>query len=444
MARSELVSIRVVILKALGLSAVAAGCSEVIVQRDDGAGGAGASDDAATTGTKGTGNAAQTSTAQTATAATTTAATATSSVTSTSTGGMNACGAYTTEAVEPPTTGECALDYPNAQYVCYPPVPGGEICENVYGINCIYDTYSCGLQEWADTFCWSGEGCCYYVFGDCPVGRPFVVSGTARVAGTESNAGWSSTFNDGSAIPSVLDLDPSTRLALAAFWTQEALTEHASVASFSRFVLQLLALGAPSDLVLDATRATADEVEHARIAFSFASVYAETPVGPTSLDVSGALDGMLDRTAAAAALASEGCVAETVSALQIGLAAERATDPAVRSALRRIAGDEMVHALLAWRALAWLLSSSDEALKTAVRRVFDEAAAHIGLGPTVELPDDGVAMMAHGYLPIEERRRNAAEVLATVVVPCAQALLSGCSMAPSAFEGERRHGEAPV
>lgn len=48
------------------------------------------------------------------------------------------------------------------------PSPRGELCVNVYQINCIHDAYSCGLQEWADIICWSGEGCCFYVVGDCP------------------------------------------------------------------------------------------------------------------------------------------------------------------------------------------------------------------------------------------------------------------------------------
>src|SRR5262245_32874677 len=127
MTRSDLVSIRLVILRALGISAGAASvaaCSTVYVEPDDGSGGAGASADTATTGTKG--NSAQSSTAQTANAATTTGATATASVTSTSSGGVNACGEYTSVSVEPPTEGTCApYWHPFAQYVCYPPVPEG-------------------------------------------------------------------------------------------------------------------------------------------------------------------------------------------------------------------------------------------------------------------------------------------------------------------------------
>lgn len=68
--------------------------------------------------------------------------------------------------------------------------------------------------------------------------------------------------------------------AAADFWTRVGLMEHASVAAFSRFSLQLMALGAPSDLLQKSHEAAADEIRHARDAFALAGHYAGRPVGP--------------------------------------------------------------------------------------------------------------------------------------------------------------------
>jgi hypothetical protein len=86
-----------------------------------------------------------------------------------------------------------------------------------------------------------------------------------------------------------LRLDPDTRAALACEWLDDARLEHASVASFARFVLELLALGAPAELVHFAQRALGDEIDHARRCFSLASRYAQEPLGPAALQVDGAL-----------------------------------------------------------------------------------------------------------------------------------------------------------
>jgi hypothetical protein len=58
------------------------------------------------------------------------------------------------------------------------------------------------------------------------------------------------------------------RSRLAHIWIETALGEHASVAAFARFVLHLLSLGTPPDLLLDAIQAMEDEVHHARLSES--------------------------------------------------------------------------------------------------------------------------------------------------------------------------------
>lgn len=78
----------------------------------------------------------------------------------------------------------------------------------------------------------------------------------------------------------VSGIPASEREAIARGWARAGLLEHASIAAFARFTLQLLALGAPPALVLDARAAIGDETEHARLCFTIASAYAGRPLGP--------------------------------------------------------------------------------------------------------------------------------------------------------------------
>jgi hypothetical protein len=66
-------------------------------------------------------------------------------------------------------------------------------------------------------------------------------------------------------------------------WTQRALGEHSSVASFSVFSIALMTNQAPSDLVNDALNAGLDEVRHAKTSFEIASVLAGRDVRPGPL-----------------------------------------------------------------------------------------------------------------------------------------------------------------
>ena len=96
---------------------------------------------------------------------------------------------------------------------------------------------------------------------DVNEGRPFLVEGVARLAAVGPGAGWGHLV-DGGVTPT-----PAQRKALIEHFTMWGLAEHASIASFARFTLQLLALGAPSGLVSRSIAAMADEVRHARFGF---------------------------------------------------------------------------------------------------------------------------------------------------------------------------------
>lgn len=205
----------------------------------------------------------------------------------------------------------------------------------------------------------------------CGVGRPFLVDGAARLAETAARDDW----RDARVSPDVKSLEPSARCRLAEHWSRVALMEHASIAAFARFTLQLLAIGAPPELVVASQHAMAEETTHARLAFALASAYAGRELGPGALAVEGSLDGD-DVDAFVATLLREGCIGETRAAVEAREELEKTSDPVVRAVLATIARDETRHAELAWRTLAWLVSSG-RVTAARVRAELDRALSHM-------------------------------------------------------------------
>src|SRR5205814_887725 len=117
-------------------------------------------------------------------------------------------------------------------------------------------------------------------------GRPFLVFDEARTAPAVARADFASDLS-----PRTSELSVCDRAALGARYLEIALMEHASIAAFARFSLELLSLGAPSSLVERASTAMADEIRHARDAFALAGGYLGHPVGPGPLDTADALTG---------------------------------------------------------------------------------------------------------------------------------------------------------
>lgn len=222
----------------------------------------------------------------------------------------------------------------------------------------------------------------------CVVGRPLVVDGAVRRP----------------------DVD-ATDDVVTAHWLAQAADEHASVAAFARVTLQLLALGAPADLVAAHSRAQHDEVRHAeacrglarrRGATAAPAVWAEA-LAPIDPDV----EALLIDTVIG------GCVGETLAAARADAEARAATDPAVREVLEGIAADEARHAALAWRTARWLLSQRPDLV---------DVARHAFVMPTV--PDDLPHLPDEGLLGAVAIRAVHGAVWARVVAPARDTLLA--------------------
>ena len=258
------------------------------------------------------------------------------------------------------------------------------------------------------------DRCCYTIepiMGCVTPGRPFTVQGGARIASLHPGAGWAEA-------PAATDLPPATRQALADGWTRMALGEHASIASFARVVLGLLAHGAPAELVAGSTRAQSDEILHASRCFSLASRYAGTTLKPGPIDVAGAL-ALPDLAALVVDTFREGCINETIAAAQAAAARDLATDPQVRKALERIAEDEQRHAALAWRTLRWALERDPQLRGLVAEGLVWRAPAS---RPDPEGADPAL-LRAHGLLDATQLAQVARITWREIIEPAARALL---------------------
>jgi hypothetical protein len=248
----------------------------------------------------------------------------------------------------------------------------------------------------------------------CTAGRPLLVSGAPRTAPATRRGDW---IERGIA-PHAGSLDAGTREIVAGHWLAAAALEHSSVASFARFALELLALGAPAELVAGAQRAGLDEVEHARLSYGVASTYAGRLLGPGPLDLT-AVALRADARDVLRSLVIEGCVGETLGVAEALALRDRASDPALASLHARIASDEQRHAELSWQALAWLLRGAGGDMAELAAVCFEEGTATLSSDPPVR----PATAPEHGVLEAAELGALRRRALREVVAPCAAALL---------------------
>jgi len=311
--------------------------------------------------------------------------------------------------------------------------PGGEPCA---GEVCAPSEYCAVLQ--------TGGRTCMPI--GMAAGRPFVVNGTLaaphllRVTREEAararkhdppGSSWapSPSVLGGSADAAAawLDLPPQpARRLLAEWWANVGSAEYASIASFSGHALQLLAVGAPADLVQGALAAATDEVKHARLSFGLAAAYAGLDViAPASLPLGcgDACSTAPSLTSLALSAARDGCVAETLAAAEAAAAAAKAEDVHVAAALESIAKDEARHAVLGWDTVAWATAGNETATQQVVQLI--ERAMSAAAAPPPPTAFDGADLEAHGVLSAGSKARVRRAAVQQVISPALLALVSG-------------------
>lgn len=215
-------------------------------------------------------------------------------------------------------------------------------------------------------------------------GRPYVDdAGTAQVASFEPLG------------------DAAVTNQAAEAWRKEASYEHASVASFSRASLELMAQGAPMELLERTHQAALDELEHTRLCLEVAQALdgrqaqlgAVAALAPRSED----LAGFAVRTLREAYLPERGAVAEAQAARSL------ARFPPAKDALQTIIEDETRHYELAMDIIRWCLERGG----ALVRRALVDALQRVPSAPSSF--DVGGPLQAQGLLDDASRSSIAAQ-----------------------------------
>lgn len=269
--------------------------------------------------------------------------------------------------------------------------------------------------------------CCYAIdlnFSVCAVGRPFIVDGMVRQADSAAREGWMDGQVSASLTQAVETLDETQRASVAGHWANAGCAEHASIASFSKFLMELLHLGAPRELVEGATRAIRDEIEHAAVCFGIASAYAGRALGPLEVNIKDSLAQSTSAEHILLAVIEEGCIGESLAAVQAQLEASYASHPTIKAQLEKIHRDELEHALLAWRFVGWMLAQRPDLAPLAMES-FESHARALGVDILPQgISDSSLALMRHGCTPSYQLQRWRHHAFKHLVEPCAQALFT--------------------
>ena len=203
-------------------------------------------------------------------------------------------------------------------------------------------------------------------------GRQIRSAGRILLPPVDEGDSWTGAGLSSSGPIGVIDTDDeTTRDAVAAQWRENGRTEHASVAAFARLTLDLMALGAPPELVADANRDALDEIRHAELCFGLARAIDGRVQSPGAFpEAARARTLSRSRTLALAQLAVDslvdGALHEGVSARIIAKLARRCEAPAIQAILKELAADEGRHARHGWDVVRWCLAEGGEPVARAL------------------------------------------------------------------------------
>jgi len=248
--------------------------------------------------------------------------------------------------------------------------------------------------------------CCKTVHENCGEGRPFIVDGQARLPALKGN----------------LSTAGGTPLAaaLAGVWADDGRAEYASIASFARLTLQLMAFGAPHRLIEASQQASLDEHRHSRFCFAEAARHAGRGVEPGPLDI-GQASALTSFEEFMRLNLIEGCVGETLAGLRMAEQARLASNPELARALTEISEDETRHAELAFEILRFGLEVNRRATLAAVRSVLEMRFEDEAADPQGSIPE--AAWEALGRLSAKTRRQVNRDAWTLVVAPLLRGLL---------------------
>ncbi len=227
-------------------------------------------------------------------------------------------------------------------------------------------------------------------------------------------------------------LSDAERLRLAETWTNRARAEYLAVTTFAVLAIDLVAAGAPADVLSLCMRAGIDEVRHAELCLRMIEIYSgkriQPPPGMSSLP-DDPKRPKLHQALANTLLVS--CVSETYATTVLTATRDLTEDPTAHAVLTSIYSDEVMHARLGWSYLRYALDKGGAGAIEAAAKMVPIALRGVANVVERERPIGEVteAVRAHGLMTPAEERVIYSSCVREVLVPGFTALGINCGTA---------------
>src|SRR5688500_4568458 len=203
------------------------------------------------------------------------------------------------------------------------------------------------------------------------------------------------------------ELSGPERQRLAATWTRRSAAEYLAVSTFAVLAIDLVAAGAPADVLSLCMRAGIDEVRHAELCLRMIEIYGGKRVMPPP-GMSYLPDDpeapKLHQALANTMLVS--CVSETYATTVLSATRDLTTDPTAQAVLTAILSDEVMHARLGWSYMRHAIEAGGQGVIDAAAAMLPRALRGVANVVEAERPVGEVtpAVRTHGLMtPAEER-----------------------------------------
>lgn len=228
------------------------------------------------------------------------------------------------------------------------------------------------------------------------------------------------------------ELTAAERGRLAETWTRRAAAEYLAVSTFAVLAIDLVAAGAPADVLSLCMRAGIDEVRHAELCLRMVEIYGGKRIMPPPGMSS--LPDDPERPKLHQALANTmlvSCVSETYATTVLTATRDLTTDPVAHAVLTSIYSDEVMHARLGWSYLRFALERGGQGAIDAAAQMVPVALRGVANVVERERPVGEVTdkVRDHGLMTPAEERVIYSSCVHEVLVPGFEALGIPCGSA---------------
>jgi hypothetical protein len=230
----------------------------------------------------------------------------------------------------------------------------------------------------------------------------------------------------------VAELNEAERERLAGTWSRRSAAEYLAVSTFAVLAIDLVAAGAPADVLSLCMRAGIDEVRHAELCLRMIEIYGGKRVLPPPGMSS--LPDDPERPKLHQALANTmlvSCVSETYATTVLTATRDLTTDPVAHAVLTSIYSDEVMHARLGWSYLRYGIERGGQGAIDAAAAMVPIALRGVANVVERERPVGEVTekVRGHGLMTPAEERVIYSSCVREVLVPGFEALGIPCGSA---------------